>query len=119
MGQPSSRGSPRPRGHIHQISYSFHFLIINKILTKSQLMHGQFTLPQDSSQRASCNETVSFPCNQLINGFSSPHCSLQFYQLSVSQAIFSQGFYKEKHIADHTGSYGLKRDHYLNIPIYA
>ena len=53
------RGSPRPRGYVHQ--FVIHFIaLLNRVITMSRHTHGQFTLPQGSSQRASCNSTALF-----------------------------------------------------------
>ena len=60
MRQPSSRGSPRPRGYIHQ----FIFFLISLSKQSAYKNHGSlmagFILPQGSTQRDTYNSTAPF-----------------------------------------------------------
>ena len=62
MTQPSSCGSPRPRGYIHQPICSFIPLSKNRVLTKTRLIHGRFIFisPLGSTQRDPWNSTARF-----------------------------------------------------------
>ena len=57
MRQSPSRGSPRPRGYIHQTYLFFYFLWKNRVLTKSQLIHGRFYLFSRFYAENTCNST--------------------------------------------------------------
>ena len=73
MRQPYSRGSPRPRGYVHQISYSFYFFVKIEYLQS----HGSSmaSLPYHKSL---CREPLVTKQPllifglQLIKGFNSP-----------------------------------------------
>ena len=71
MRQPYSRGSPRPRGYIHQVSYSFY--LFTKIEYLQSHVSSMASLPYHKALRREplVTKQPPFLYNHLIKGFKS------------------------------------------------